>query len=183
MTVDVGVAVPGKMLERRDHPAVARAGDVGADQRRDPRRILPVRAGVDDRVARVVVDVRDRREVHVDAERARLDAGDPRLFADQAHVVAVGSRRDRAHRHLPWKLRRAGDAEADAGLEVGRVQQRHRGKRLQAVEFNQPKVSEAPVVIICLGMKEEWKKRADQVFREGAQRGVGKLDFEMIEIG
>lgn len=49
-------------------------------------------------------------------------------------------------------------------------------KRLQKVAFNQPKVAEAPVVIICLGMKEEWKKRADEVFREGAERGAGAID-------
>jgi nitroreductase len=49
-------------------------------------------------------------------------------------------------------------------------------KRLQKVAFNQPKVAEAPVVIICLGMKEEWKDRASEVFREGAERGAGKVD-------
>src|SRR5919202_266297 len=46
-------------------------------------------------------------------------------------------------------------------------------KRLQKVAFNQPKVAEAPVVIICLGMKEEWKQTAPEVFREGAERGAG----------
>lgn len=49
-------------------------------------------------------------------------------------------------------------------------------KRLQKVAFNQPKVAEAPVVIIALGMKEEWKTRADEVFREGAERGAGRMD-------
>ena len=49
-------------------------------------------------------------------------------------------------------------------------------KRLQAVAFNQPKVAEAPVVLICLGMKEEWKERADEVFLEGAERGAGQVD-------
>jgi nitroreductase len=47
-------------------------------------------------------------------------------------------------------------------------------ERLQSVAFNQPKVGEAPVVIIALGMKDEWKRRADEVFREGAQRGAGR---------
>ncbi len=47
-------------------------------------------------------------------------------------------------------------------------------KRLQQVAFGQPKIGEAPVVIIALGMKEEWKQTADEVFREGAQRGAGK---------
>src|SRR5215218_844056 len=46
-------------------------------------------------------------------------------------------------------------------------------KRLQQVAFNQPKVAEAPVTIICLGMTEEWKERADEVFQEGARRGLG----------
>ena len=47
-------------------------------------------------------------------------------------------------------------------------------KRLQQVAFNQPKVAQAPVVIIAVGMKEEWKQTADEVFREGAERGAGK---------
>ena len=47
-------------------------------------------------------------------------------------------------------------------------------KRLQKVAFNQPKVGQAPVVIIAVGMKEEWKERADEVFQEGARRGMGK---------
>lgn len=49
-------------------------------------------------------------------------------------------------------------------------------KRLQKVAFNQPKIAEAPVVIIALGMKEEWKKRADEVFKEGPKRGFGKTE-------
>ena len=49
-------------------------------------------------------------------------------------------------------------------------------QRLQKVAFNQPKVAEAPVVIIALGMKEEWKERAGEVFKEGAERGAGKVD-------
>jgi nitroreductase len=49
-------------------------------------------------------------------------------------------------------------------------------KRLQQVSFGQPKVGEAPVVIIAVGMKEEWKQTADEVFREGAARGAGSPD-------
>jgi nitroreductase len=54
------------------------------------------------------------------------------------------------------------------------VREAENRKRLQQVAFGQPKVSEAPVVIIALGMKEEWKETADEVFREGAARGAGK---------
>jgi nitroreductase len=46
--------------------------------------------------------------------------------------------------------------------------------RLQKAAFNQPKVAQAPVVVIALGMKEDWKRRADEVFREGARRGAGQ---------
>jgi nitroreductase len=49
-------------------------------------------------------------------------------------------------------------------------------KRLQTVAYNQPKVGQAPVVIIALGMKEEWKETADEVFREGVARGAGSAD-------
>jgi nitroreductase len=53
------------------------------------------------------------------------------------------------------------------------VREREARERLQKAAFNQAKVSEAPVVIIALGMKEDWKRRADAIFAEGAQRGAG----------
>jgi nitroreductase len=56
------------------------------------------------------------------------------------------------------------------------VREAENRRRLQQVAYNQPKVAEAPVVIICLGMKEEWKERADEVFEEGARRGLGNRD-------
>lgn len=49
-------------------------------------------------------------------------------------------------------------------------------KRLQAAAYGQPKVAEAPVVVICVGMKEEWKEDAPDIFREGAERGAGRPD-------
>lgn len=45
--------------------------------------------------------------------------------------------------------------------------------RLQQAAFDQPKVGEAPVVVLFVGMKAEWRDRADEVFREGAARGAG----------
>jgi nitroreductase len=56
------------------------------------------------------------------------------------------------------------------------VREEENRKRLQAVAFNQPKVGQAPVVVIAVGMKEDWKKTADEVFREGAERGAGSID-------
>ena len=49
-------------------------------------------------------------------------------------------------------------------------------QRLQKVAYNQPKVGQAPVVVIAVGMKEEWKARADEVFQEGVERGAGSPD-------
>jgi nitroreductase len=49
-------------------------------------------------------------------------------------------------------------------------------QRLMAAAFNQPKVGQAPVVVIALGMKQEWKQTADEVFQEGAERGAGKVE-------
>jgi nitroreductase len=49
-------------------------------------------------------------------------------------------------------------------------------QRLMAAAFNQPKVGQAPVVIIAVGMKDEWKRMADEVFQEGVKRGVGRPD-------
>ncbi|HJR09086.1 MAG TPA: nitroreductase family protein [Pyrinomonadaceae bacterium] len=56
------------------------------------------------------------------------------------------------------------------------VREEENRKRLQAAAYNQPKVGQAPVVIIAVGMKEEWRQRADEVFSEGAQRGAGSPD-------
>jgi nitroreductase len=81
--------------------------------------------------------------------------------------------------YLKAILSLAGQAPSGYNLQPWRfivVRKEENRKRLQKVAFNQPKVAEAPVVIICLGMKEEWKKRADEVFREGAERGAGQID-------
>ena len=56
------------------------------------------------------------------------------------------------------------------------VREEENRKRLQAVAYNQAKVGQAPVVVIAVGMKEAWKETADEVFREGAERGAGNPD-------
>ena len=76
-------------------------------------------------------------------------------------------------------LRLAAQAPSGYNLQPWRfvvVRDAENRKRLQAAAFNQPKVAQAPVVIIAVGMKEEWKETADEVLREGAQRGAGNPD-------
>jgi nitroreductase len=57
-------------------------------------------------------------------------------------------------------------------------------KRLRRAAMNQAKVTEAPVVIIAVGVKSDLEQRADQVLREGARRGAGKFeDVETVKRG
>ncbi|MGH9942599.1 MAG: nitroreductase family protein [Pyrinomonadaceae bacterium] len=79
--------------------------------------------------------------------------------------------------YLDAILKLAAQAPSGYNLQPWRfivVRDAENRKRLQAAAFNQPKVGEAPVVIIAVGMKEEWKARADEVFDEGPKRGFGK---------
>jgi nitroreductase len=77
-------------------------------------------------------------------------------------ILELGCQAPSGYNMQPWRFVVVRDAE--------------NRRRLQRVAFNQPKVGEAPVVIIALGMKEEWKERAGEVFREGALRGAGNVE-------
>ncbi len=75
-------------------------------------------------------------------------------------------------------LRLAAQAPSGYNLQPWRfivVREAANRQRLMAAAFKQPKVGQAPVVVIALGMKEEWKRTADEVFREGAERGAGDV--------
>jgi nitroreductase len=81
--------------------------------------------------------------------------------------------------YLDAILKLAAQAPSGYNLQPWRfivVQDEENRKRLQKAAFNQPKVAEAPVVVIAVGLKEEWKRTADEVFQEGAKRGAGKLE-------
>ena len=77
-------------------------------------------------------------------------------------VLRLGAQAPSGYNFQPWRFVVVRDAESR--------------RRLQQVAFNQPKVAQAPVVIIAVGMKEEWKETADEVFREGSRRGAGNPD-------
>ena len=128
VTVDVGVAVTGEMLERRNHATGGEAARIRHREGRDLRGILAEGAGVDHGIARVVVDVDDGREVDVNAHRPRFDGGDPAGLERQT-LIAGG-----AEGHGARKRRGAGDTESGAGLEIGGDEQRQRRLRLQTIE-------------------------------------------------
>jgi nitroreductase len=77
-------------------------------------------------------------------------------------ILELGAQAPSGYNLQPWRFIVVRDAE--------------NRKRLQSVAFNQPKVGQAPVVVIFVGMKQEWKGRADEVFSEGAERGAGDVD-------
>ncbi|MDQ3906849.1 MAG: nitroreductase family protein [Acidobacteriota bacterium] len=74
-------------------------------------------------------------------------------------ILELGAQAPSGYNFQPWRFIVVRDAE--------------NRKRLQSVAYNQPKVGQAPVVVIFVGMKQEWEERAAEVFREGAERGLG----------
>src|SRR5205814_4148206 len=87
------VAVAGEVLEGREHSVVVQPADVFLHQPGDRPRVLPEGADVDDGIQGVVVDVRVRGEIDVDADCAALGGGGR---ADRVGVAAVSGG---AHRH------------------------------------------------------------------------------------
>ncbi len=49
-------------------------------------------------------------------------------------------------------------------------------QNLQKAAYNQPKVGEAPVMIVAFSIPEEWKASVDAVFNEGVKRGLFKAE-------
>jgi hypothetical protein len=76
--VDVGIAVTGKMFDRREHAACVQSTHVGGRQAADEIGRLAERSRVNDRIERIAVDVGERRKIDVDADGARLLGRDAR---------------------------------------------------------------------------------------------------------
>lgn len=53
-------------------------------------------------------------------------------------------------------------------------------KKLQAAAFKQPKVAEAPVVFICCGDKQAYRRDIDEIMAEGIRRGVGDASLRNL---
>jgi hypothetical protein len=71
------VAMTGEMLRGCDHPPILHTADVRPGHAGDELNVLSKRPDVDDRIARVVVDVDNRIEVDGDSERPALFGGNP----------------------------------------------------------------------------------------------------------
>ena len=79
-------------------------------------------------------------------------------------ILALGTQAPSGYNLQPWRF----IVVRDAGNR----------QRLMRAAFNQAKVGEAPVVVIALGMKDEWKALAEEVFKEGADRRAGSRDWQ-----
>ena len=79
-------------------------------------------------------------------------------------ILALGTQSPSGYNLQPWRF-----------IVVREAASR---QRLMRAAFNQPKVGEAPVVVIALGVKNEWKALAEEVFREGARRGSGSREWQ-----
>jgi len=121
--VGIGLRVPvaGEVFERRQHGVLVQTPHVLCHQAGDGARILPERADINDRVRGVVVDVRIRREIDVDADGPAFHG---RGRADRIGVVRIAGG---AHRHDLGERRRPHHAHPGAPLEVGRYQERQPG--------------------------------------------------------
>jgi nitroreductase len=84
-----------------------------------------------------------------------------------------------AEEHLNDILRLASQAPSGYNLQPWRfivVRDEENRKRLQKVAMNQAKVAQAPVVVIAIGMKDEPIEMAEEILRQGAERGAGQLE-------
>ena len=104
----------GEVLQRGEHAVVAQPLHIGLDEPRHRARVLAERAGIDDRVQGVVVEVGVGSEIDVDADGAALDRRGGR---DGFRVPRVAAR---AHGHDLRERGGADDAHPGAPLQVRR---------------------------------------------------------------
>jgi nitroreductase len=77
-------------------------------------------------------------------------------------ILTFGGQAPTGYNLQPWRFIVVRDAE--------------NRRRLQAAADGQSKVAEAPVIIIAIGLREDWSHKAEEVLREGAERGAGKIE-------
>jgi len=130
---------------------------------------------------------RNSQEIAMEDQPASLPAAQPDGSPLKPFTDLMLQRRATAHfesdevpdQYLNAILQLAAQAPSGYNLQPWRfivVREPENRKRLQQAAFGQPKVGEAPVVVIAVGLKDEWRRRAPEVFREGAERGAGRSE-------
>ena len=123
-------------------------------------------------------------EKPTDFPRKRLDGGElkplPQLLLDRRATRSFKPE-PVPDEYLDAILRLGTQAPSGYNLQPWRflvVREAENRRRLMQVAFGQSKVGEAPVVVVALGMKQEWRRTAEEIFREGAARRAGSRDWE-----
>ena len=127
MRVDVRIAVAGEMLGARDHAFALHAASERGDVAADIRRILAEAARVDDWIVRIDVDIGDRRQDVIDAERSSLARHHPPFLLRQRWIARGGD----GHGRGPEG--RVGEAHPHPCLQVRADEKRHARRVLQLV--------------------------------------------------
>jgi nitroreductase len=77
-------------------------------------------------------------------------------------ILRLGAQAPSSYNFQPWRFVVIQDAE--------------NRKRVKEAAYGQPKVGEAPVILVAFSVPTEWKEAITQVLQEGARRGVGKME-------
>ena len=137
MTIDIGIAVTGKMFGGHQHSILRigmRAFDVRGHIPRHLLRILAKRSDVDHRIRRIVVHIRHRRENPLHAQSPSLAR---RLEPLKARRLDIARRADR---HVVRKPRAVSDAHRRPALEIRADNQRSLRHLLHLIQKQRERV-------------------------------------------
>ena len=135
MRVRRRISVTRKMLGRGQRAIFLHAAHKLRHEFRHASRVFTERARVDDRIARIVVDVRDGRVNPIHSRGAGFESG------DFAHRVGVLRSAARGNRHLRRKRCAFVEPHRGPALEIGGDEQRNLRFRLQLVREHRRRVS------------------------------------------
>ena len=101
MGVYRGVAVAGEMLQTRYYSRCLVAFNCSSGKTGNLKRVFAKRANADHGVCRIVVDINDGSQVHIDTQRVEF------LSRCLGHIMGKLLRAGSTQRHVSWKYSRA----------------------------------------------------------------------------
>jgi hypothetical protein len=179
--VDVGSPMAREVLRRGEDSEALRASNVGGAEPGRALRRVSERASVDDGVLRVGVQIEDRIQKKVYAERPRLAGGDLRLELE----IDLGS--EGPHRHGPRKPARAFDPHRRSPLVVRRHEEREprllletvpEGRGRERIPFEEDDASDAA---FAGGVDEAPEERVRLVQEDPVRTGIDELPDLLLE--
>ena len=119
MRIHIRIPMTGEMLGHREYPAVFQPFGISGNLIGHVHRTLTERAGIDDRILRIDIDIRHRGEIHLYTQFTALPCHLPAVFIKQAVVPYA------AQHHILRKDGRTPQAHGQPPLPVERNQQRN----------------------------------------------------------